>query len=490
MSSNDALINYLRETDHLHTACRLLQWDQETGMPPAGESGRASALATLARMAHERATAPALEGLLGEATANASNPDEIRQCELVRIDFDRARAVPSSLVEALVRTTSLAQQEWSRARAERDFNAFLPHLEKIVELKRQEGACLAPPGGTAYDGLLSDYERGMRTSDWDTLFDGLERDLPDLVQTIVERQRESNARVDACSALKGPFVATTQMDVCKRLAASIGFDFGAGRLDLSAHPFSETVHAGDHRITTRLDPEDLGGSIFSTLHEAGHALYEQGLPLELAGTPLGSYCSMSVHESQSRLWENFVGRSQSFWDVEYRNLQKAFPTMGYVSEDVWISYVRRVRPTLIRTESDEATYNLHVLVRYRLERALILGDLSPADLPGAWNEAYEKTLGVQPAHVGEGCLQDVHWSAGLFGYFPTYTLGNLLAAQLHAAAEREGASAERSTLLAWLRERIHAQGKRYETPELIERATGERPGAAAYLAHLRARYLA
>lgn len=490
MSSYDELLAYLRETDHLQAACRLLQWDQETGMPASGETGRASALATLARMAHERSTAPVVSELLEKAASEASTPDEKRQCELVRIDLDRAHAVPTKLVEDLVRTTSLAQQEWSRARAERDFGAFLPHLEKIVELKRQEGACLAPQGGTAYDGLLSDYERGMRTPDWDALFDELERELPDIVRSIVEAQKESNARVDACSALQGPFLPASQMEVCKRLAASIGFDFEAGRLDLSAHPFSETVHAGDHRITTRLDPDDLGGCIFSTLHEAGHALYEQGLPRELAGTPLGSYCSMSVHESQSRLWENFVGRSEPFWDIEYRNLQKSFPTMGYVSEEMWTSYVRRVRTSLIRTESDEATYNLHVLVRFRLERAMILGDLAPADLPGAWDEAYEKTLGIRPSHVGEGCLQDVHWSAGLFGYFPTYTLGNLLAAQLHAAADRDGATAERATLLAWLRERIHAQGKRYETPELIERATGEKPTSRHFLAHLRNRYLA
>ena len=310
------------------------------------------------------------------------------------------------------------------------------------------------------------------------------------MRAIVDRQREANARVDACSALKGPFQASSQMDACRRLAVSIGFDFGAGRLDLSAHPFSETIHVGDHRITTRLDADDLSGCLFSSLHEAGHALYEQGLPLELFGTPLGSYCSMSVHESQSRLWENFVGRSQAFWDIEYRNLQKAFPTMGYVSEDIWTSLVRRVQPTLIRTESDEATYNLHVLVRYRLERAMILGDLDPAGLPEAWNEAYEKLLGVRPTHDGEGCLQDVHWSGGMFGYFPTYTLGNLLAAQLYAAADRAGATSERSTLLAWLREHIHTQAHRFETPDLIERATGEKPSSRHFLAHLKSRYLA
>lgn len=489
MSSHEALLAHLRETDHIQAAARLLQWDQETGMPTAGEATRADVVSTMAKIAHERSTSPILKDLLESASSEASTPDEIRQCELVRRDFERAEAVPARLVEELARSTSIAQQEWSRARANRDFAAFLPHLEKIVRLKREEGSCLAPQGGTPYDGLLSDFERGMRTAEWDALFDELERELPDLVRRIVERQREANARVDACSALKGPFLASSQMEACRRLAVSIGFDFNAGRLDLSAHPFSETIHAGDHRITTRLDSDDLVGCLFSSLHEAGHALYEQGLPQELVGTPLGAYCSMSVHESQSRLWENFVGRSQAFWDVEYRNLQKAFPTMGYVSEDIWTALVRRVQPTPVRTESDEATYNLHVLVRYRLERAMILGDLDPADLPEAWNDAYEKHLGIRPSHDGEGCLQDVHWSAGLFGYFPTYTLGNLLAAQLYAAAERAGATGQHVTLLGWLREHIHSQAHRFETPELVERASGEKPTSRHFLEHLKARYL-
>lgn len=489
MSSQQELIAYLRESDHLQAAARLLQWDQETGMPPAGEEARAEVLSTLARIGHARATGLELRERLAKAEQDAEAGDDRRQCQLVRQDLDRASAVPARLVEELVRSTSIAQQEWSRARKARDFQAFLPHLEAVVALKREEGSCLAPEGGTAYDGLLADYERGMRTHHWETLFDELERELPDMVRAIVERQREAHARVDACSALKGPFSRAAQLEACRRLATAIGFDFQAGRIDLSAHPFSETVHVGDHRITTRLDESDLGGSLFSSLHEAGHALYEQGLPVDLAGTPLGSYCSMSVHESQSRLWENLVGRSDAFWELEYPGLLKDFPTLGYVSQELWTSAVRRVQPSLIRTESDEATYNLHVLVRFRLERAMILGDLAPADLPGAWNEAYEKLLGVVPSHDAEGCLQDVHWSAGLFGYFPTYTLGNLLSAQLHQAAERDGATSDRSTLLSWLRERVHAQGRRFETPELIERATGEKPTSRHFLSHLRTRYL-
>ncbi|MCB9497313.1 MAG: carboxypeptidase M32 [Fibrobacteria bacterium] len=489
MSSYEDLLAHLRETDHFQSAARLAQWDQETGMPPNGETARAELLATLARHVHSRSTSGHLRELLEKATQEASTDDQKRQCELVRRDLDRASAVPARLVEEIVRTTSIAQQAWSRARKARDFAAFLPHLREVVSLKREEGACIAPPGGTPYDGLLSDYERGMTTSDWDGLFLELEAELPGLVASIVDRQRDSHARLDACSALRGPFPQTKQMETCRRLATGLGFDFQSGRLDLSAHPFSETVHAGDHRITTRLDESDLEGSLFSSLHETGHALYEQGLPQELTGTPLGGYCSMSVHESQSRLWENLVGRSDTYWETEYPGLLKDYSTLGYVPRDLWLAAVRRVRPSLIRTESDEATYNLHVLVRFRLEKALVAGDLDPEDLPAAWNESYRTLLGVAPSHDAEGCLQDVHWSAGLFGYFPTYTLGNLLSCQIYEAAQRAGATNDRASLLEWLRRNIHEHGHRWETPELIERATGSRPSSQAFLRHIRSRYL-
>ena len=438
---------------------------------------------------HERTVSSEFADLAAKATAQASTVDEKRQMELVNRDLERARKIPSRLVEETTRATSLAQQVWARTRREQDFKAFQPHLEKVVELKREEGSLLATDTGTAYDGLLSDYERGMDTSDWTRLFDELERELPGMVSEIVERQESTVGRLAKISGLNGPFPKDAQMEANRRLAEALGYDFGRGRLDLSAHPFSETIHAGDSRITTRIDESDLTGSVYSTLHETGHALYEQGLPEELSGTPLGLYCSMSVHESQSRLWENLVGRSDGFWQEQWSTLRAAFPALSEVSAEDWIAHSQRVKRSLIRTESDEATYNLHVLVRFRLEKAMILGDLQVADLPGAWNDAYRNMLGVEPPHVGLGCMQDVHWSAGLFGYFPTYTLGNLLSAQLYQAAAKAGATSDRAALLSWLRTNIHAKARRFETPDLIEQTTGEQPTARHFLSHLRSRYL-
>ena len=489
MDAYQNLIDHLRGSDHIQSASRLLQWDQETGMPAGGDDTRAEILATLAGIDHERSTSSRFRDLVEAARAQANSADRRRQLELVDRDLARASKVSASLVERLARTTSLSQQVWSKARSRRDFKLFQPHLEKVVALKREEGACLAPEGGTAYDGLLSDYEPQMRTAQWSTLFDELERELPELVGRIVEKQAPENRRLDSIPGLRGPFPGQAQMEVCRRLSSVLGFDFHRGRLELSAHPFTETIHLGDSRITTRIDEAELAGSVFSTLHETGHALYDQGLPQELSGTPLGSCGSMSVHESQSRLWENLVGRSDEFWQENWHLLRDAFAALSDVRMEDWTAHARRVAPTLVRTESDEATYNLHILVRFRLETALISGDLSVQDLPGAWNESYRAIVGVVPSHDGDGVLQDVHWSAGLFGYFPTYTLGNILSAQLYRAAADQGATADRASLLAWLRRNIHHKARSLETVDLVREATGKIPGATDFLSHLRERYL-
>jgi len=490
MNALDSLLAYLRESDAFLSASRLLQWDQETTMPVGGEAARAEVLTALSRLHHERGISKDLEERNEAVKAQAvPGSPELRLTEIVQRDLDRQRKVPSSLVESLTRTTSLAQQAWAKAKTERDFAAFRPHLEEVVRLKREEGACLAPAGGKPYDGLLNDYEYGMGMADWDGLFDGLEPALRTMLPRILEKQALVRERVDNCSALRGPFTAEEQMAVGRHLAASIGYDFGRGRLDVSAHPFSETIHAGDSRITTRLDEHDLGSSFFSVLHETGHALYEQGLPDQWAGTPLGGPVSMAVHESQSRLWENMVGRSREFWERESSAVAHVLPGFVTIPTETFLESVNLVRQSLIRTESDEVTYNLHVLVRYRLEKALIADDLQVKDLPAAWNESYTKMLGVTPEHDGVGVLQDVHWSAGYFGYFPTYSLGNLLSAQFYAAAARVVDVHDPVALLGWLRREIHGRGHALDTKELVKTVCGELPSVDPFLNYLRSKYL-
>jgi carboxypeptidase Taq len=360
----------------------------------------------------------------------------------------------------------------------------------VVRLKREEGACLAKPGQAPYDGLLDDYEFGMTSLRWDALFDDLEPRLRGLLPRILDRQEDARRRVAACPALKGPFDADLQLRACRHLAASIGYDFSRGRLDISSHPFSESIHAGDSRITTRTSADDLGNAFFSVLHETGHALYEQGLPPDWAGTPLGGPVSMAVHESQSRLWENQVGRSRGFWERERPAIAAILPAFGRIPLDTFLDSVNLVRPSLVRTESDEVTYNLHILIRYRLEKALIAGDLAVRDLPATWNEAYAGSLGVRPESDAFGVLQDVHWSAGYFGYFPTYTLGNLLSAQFMRAARREIDVSDLPSLLGWLRRKVHARGHFLDTRELVLEACGEEPSALPFADLLEAKYLA
>jgi carboxypeptidase Taq len=491
MNRHEALAAYLRESDALQSASRLLQWDQEVMMPPMGDAARSEALAALAKVHHERATSAQLEELARESAqaAQAGSP-EARQAELALRDLERNRKVPICLAEDLAKTCARSQAVWQKAREARDFKLFRPHLEEVVRLKRAEGECLRIADQSSYDALLNDYEFGMGTREWDALLDALEPRLLALLPKVLERQEGARKRVAACTALRGPFADAEQMEAGKYLATAIGYDFAQGRLDLSVHPFSETMHAGDSRITTRLDPTDLTSSFFSVLHETGHALYEQGLPPQWAGTPLGMAVSMAVHESQSRLWENIVGRSRAFWTREKPDVDPLIPQFKDVPLETFLEAANLVRPSLIRTESDEVTYNLHVLIRYRLEKLLISGDLAVADLPQAWDDAYEATLGIRPANDVEGLMQDVHWPGGSFGYFPTYTLGNLLSAQFHAAAAKMVDVNDPAALRGWLRREIHSRAHLLDTRELVRTVTGAAPSAEAFVAYLETKYLA
>ena len=474
----DELIRRSREETLLASCAELLAWDEETYLPRAGVGHRANQLALLAGLLHERAADPRVGDLLAavEGSSLLTDPDSdaaVNVREFRRV-YDRSIRLPRTLVEESTRLASFAQQEWTAARTNADFARFRPWLEKIVALKRREADCLGYVHHP-YDALLEEYEPGARTADIADLFAALREDLLPLVNALTYARRRPNT-----SILRGDYPLDRQRVFGEMAAAALGFDFDAGRLDTTTHPFFASVGPGDCRIATRYQRSQFNTAFFATLHEVGHALYEQGLPPEHYGTPLGTPTSLAMHEAQSRLWENTVGRGRPFWSYFFPLARQMFPAaLANVKPADFYFAVNNVEATFIRVTADEVTYNLHILIRFELERALMSGDLPPADLPAAWNEKYRRYLGITPANDADGCLQDGHWSAGMIGYFPTYTLGNLYAAQLFAKARAEVsdlddafARGDFSGLLAWLRDRIHRQGGRYSAARLIERVTG------------------
>jgi carboxypeptidase Taq len=398
--------------------------------------------------------------------------------------------LPRRLIEELARTTTFAQHAWVAARQEGDFALFRPWLEKIVALKRQEAECLGYEH-IPYDALLDEFEPGARTQDLARLFAALRCELAPLVRALTSAPRQPNREV-----LQRAFALDRQRAFGEMVATALGFDFERGRLDTATHPFFSTVGPGDCRITTRYRLHNFNEGFFGILHELGHGLYEQGLDPEHFGTPMGEAVSLGIHESQSRLWENLIGRSRPFWDHFFPLAQRLFPqALGHVSLDEFHFALHNVQPSLNRVRADEVTYNLHIFVRFELEQALIAGDLKVADVPGAWNEAYQHSLGITPANDAEGCLQDGHWGAGLIGYFPTYTLGNLFAAQLYAKAEAElpnlnkaFSSGDFGDLLRWFRAKVYRQGRRRSAADLIESVTGSPPDHRPLVASLKKRY--
>jgi carboxypeptidase Taq len=474
----DELVRRAREDALLASCAELLGWDEETYMPRGGVAHRANQLALLAGLQHDRTTDPRLGELLGvlehsSLVADPLSPEAVNVRELRRL-HDRLRRLPRSLVEELARITSLAQQEWVTARANADYAHFRPWLERIVALKRQEAEAIGYDT-TAYDALLDEYEPGARSLEIACLFDALRQELVPLVTAITAARRQPHVVL-----LRREYPLERQRIFGEAVAAALGFDFQRGRLDTTTHPFFSSIGPGDCRIATRYSLHHFSDGFFSILHEVGHALYEQGLAAEHWGTPMGEAVSLGVHESQSRLWENTIGRSRPFWEHFFPRARQVFhQALAGVSLEDFHFAVNYVAPTLIRVQADEVTYNLHILVRFELERALVSGNLKAADLPAAWNEAYQHYLGITPANDTEGCLQDGHWGAGLIGYFPTYTLGNLMAAQLFAQARRDlgdlsqpFARGEFGDLLGWLRERVHSQGHRYPATRLLSQVTG------------------
>lgn len=490
----DEILRRTREESLLLSCAELLGWDEETYMPRGGAEHRGNQLALLAGLAHRRATDPALGELLGivedsPLVADPDSPEAVNVREIRRL-YQRQTRLPRSLVEELARTTSLAQQAWLTAREERSFVPFRPWLEKVIALKRREAACLTG-GEPSYDALLEEYEPGLTSTAVVRLFEALRHDLLPLVGALAATR--GNGTPDF---LHRPVPLERQRILGEMAAAAVGFDFRRGRLDTTTHPFFSSIGPGDCRITTRYAERDFSAGFFALLHEVGHGLYEQGLDPEHRGTPVGEATSLGLHESQARLWENTVGRSRAFWRHFFPIARQSAPDVFRgITLDTWYAAVNRVAPSVNRVRADEVTYNLHILLRFELERALLALDLAPADVPAAWNEAYRHYLGVTPADDVEGCLQDGHWGAGLFGYFPTYTLGNVFAAQLFARAEEDLGSLDEAFargdfagLLEWLRTHVYRQGSRYRAAELIERVTGSPPDHRPLVRALRRKY--
>jgi carboxypeptidase Taq len=472
------LIRRVRDCGLLESCAGVLGWDERTYMPHRGSAHRGEQMAILARLRHEMLTDPAIGELLLQLEDSALVADRYSDAAVnvreVRRVYNRAVKVPKELVEEIARVTTRCQQVWQEARQADDFAAFRPWLEKVVGLKRQEAQAVGYRDAP-YDALLDEYEPGATTAEITETFKALREELVPLVAAITASGRRPRREV-----LEGDFPAARQEAFGRLAAADIGFDFDAGRLDVTTHPFCSGIGPGDCRICTRYNPRSFVDSFFGILHEAGHGIYEQGLPPEHYATPRGSATSLGIHESQSRLWENQVGRGRAFWDYFFPKAREAFPALDGVAADDLYFAINDVKPSFIRVEADEATYNLHILLRFELEQALVSGDLAPADVPGAWNEKVHHYLGLTPPTYALGCLQDIHWSFGGIGYFPTYTLGNLYAAQLMERARQDLPGLDDSfrrgdfsRLKGWLRDKVHSPGQRYRAAELCQRVTGK-----------------
>src|SRR5882757_7116601 len=484
----------LLEISDIGAAGSLLDWDQSTHMPSGGAVARGRQGALLRRLAHEQMVDPDLGGLLDALTSHAENldPDSDDACliRVARRDFEKAIKVPSDHVARANELASASYDVWTRARPANDFAAVLPFLEQTLDLTREYAAFFAPYDHIA-DPLIDDADQGMTTSSIRDLFANLQRELVPMVRAIAEQPPTD----DRC--LHSVFDEDDQLDFGLMVAERMGYDVNRGRLDETHHPFCVKCSLGDVRITTRVVKNDIGQALFSTLHEAGHAMYEQGVDAAFEGTPLGRGASSGVHESQSRLWENVVARSPGFWRHYYPVLQRMFPgQLGRVPLDTFYRAINKVERSLIRTDADEVTYNLHVMLRFDLELAMLEGRLAVRDLPDAWRARIESDLGVTPPDDRDGVLQDVHWYGGIVGgAFQSYTLGNIMSAQFFAAARRDipdldaqiGA-AQFAPLRAWLTERIYRHGRKFTAPEIVERATGEPLSIAPYLAYLNKKY--
>lgn len=487
---NDAYKNLMarvKDLGRLSTIEQLLDWDQEVFMPAAGVTARAEQTALMAGLIHERLVADEIAALLDAAEFEHDDGVASTNVREVRRNYERAVRVPTDLVKEIAHASTVAKDAWAKARESSDFAAFAPHLSKLLELKKRQAVHIGYQE-EAYDALLDEFEPGATASSAETLFSALRGPTVALLEQIKGAPRQPDR-----SILQRTFAVAQQQTLSREMAHAIGFDAQAGRIDISVHPFCTTIGgSSDVRITTRYIEEFLPSSLFGTLHETGHALYEQGLLPEHRFTPMGEAVSLGIHESQSRMWENMVGRSEPFWEHHYPRLQALFPEpLSGVSRRHFYQAINSVTPSLIRIEADELTYNLHIILRFEIERGLFTGAIQVNDVPEAWNQKCKELLGILPPDDAQGCLQDIHWSMGIFGYFPTYTLGNLYAAQFFESARvalgdldaslRTGHSAD---LLDWLRTNIHRHGKRFRASELVEAITGKPLSIEPFLSYV------
>jgi carboxypeptidase Taq len=482
----DRLRELLGEVDDLRKAATVLFWDQRVMMPPGGVQARAEASATVGRLAHEKFVASELGKLLDALDEHEYDYDSV-EASLIRVtrrDYEKAVRVPPELTGEIRRASALAVSAWGPAKEASDYAALLPHLEKNLELRHRYVECFEPPDET-YDLLLDDYEPLMKTTEVRAIFDDLKRELVPLIKEIGDA-----GEVDA-SFLQGEFDVEKQREFSLHVLGQFGFTADEWRLDQTAHPFMCSPGAHDVRLTTNFRPNDLT-SVFATMHEFGHGVYEWGVAPELHRTPLGSGVSLAVHESQSRSWENLVGRSRVFWRRFYPRLQETFPQLGSVDEEAFYRAVNKAHPSLIRIDADEVTYNLHIILRFELEQELIEGRIDLKDLPQEWNARMHDYLGIEVPDDARGVLQDMHWAGGSIGYFPTYALGNVISVQIWERLTDEVGDVDEQIergdfgeIREWLRSHLYVLGRKYTPQETIERVTGTRIDAGPYVRYLR-----
>jgi carboxypeptidase Taq len=483
----EPLRSHLARITHLNQAAAVLEWDMETYMPTGGAEARSKQVATLRSMAHELLVSDETASLLDRAKPTSAIDEDL--VRVVLKDAEKASRVPSSLIAALAEASGRAKGAWQEARSTNTFALFAPHLERIVDLSIQHAEAL---GYTEqpYDALLDQYEEGATTQKVSDVFEEVRSQLVPFVKEI------TGTGMSCEGPLYREYPEAEQWAFGLRMAERIGYDLDHGRQDRSAHPFSTSFSTTDVRITTRLEERFFNPAFFGTLHEAGHAIYEQGIDPALEGTPLADGTSLGMHESQSRLWENLIGRSLPFWEYAYPQAQKAFPqALSDVSLDAFYRAINSVSPSTIRVEADEVTYNLHIMLRFELEQKMITGAVAVADLPQEWNDRMEAWLGVRPLNDSEGVLQDIHWSLGAIGYFPTYALGNLMSVQLFDAAkaaipnlDEHFRAGDFSPLLGWLRTNVHQWGRRRTASEILVAATGSDLDATPWMTYLRRKY--